>query len=112
MQTADRVRLEHILEACQKVDELIEGYSRTGFEDDYRTYAAVIKTIEMIGESANKISLEFKEQHPEIPWRRMVSTRNRLIHVYWAIDFDILWTIATAQIPILREQISLLLISE
>ena len=65
---------------------------------------AVIKDIEILGEAANRISEEFKEEHDEIPWRVIVATRNRLIHGYFDIDLDVVWkTIEQSLPPLLKE---------
>jgi uncharacterized protein with HEPN domain len=105
MQIADRFRLELMLEACDKLAELISETDREKYQLDYKVYTSVIKTIEMIGESASRISKDIQLLHPEIPWKNLVAVRNRLTHVYWDIDFDIVWNVATVQMPIVRQSI-------
>lgn len=61
--------------------------------------------MEIIGEAANRIPEEVREQYPELPWLQMVGARNRLIHGYDNVDFDILWAIINQDLPILIEQL-------
>jgi uncharacterized protein with HEPN domain len=85
---------------------------RQHFEADYKTYTSVIKTIEMIGESASRVSKEVQMAEATIPWKQLVGFRNRLIHVYWDIDFDIVWTVATEQMPLIRSHLQRILNSK
>ncbi len=70
---------------------------------------ALLKLVEIVGEAAGRISEELQAQHPEIPWRDMIGTRNRLVHGYDAVDYDILWTIVSEDFPPLASQIETLL---
>jgi uncharacterized protein with HEPN domain len=72
-------------------------------------FLAMLKLVEIVGEAATRISEPIKAAHPELPWREIVGTRNRLIHGYDAVDHDILWHIATADFPPLAGQIKSLL---
>ena len=60
-----------------------------------------MRLLEIIGAAANNISMEERSRYPEIPWSQIVSLRNRLIHGYDAVDFDILWQILTQDLPLL-----------
>lgn len=61
--------------------------------------------MQIIGEAANQLSAELIEAHPEIPWRQIVATRNRVVHGYFEVDLDILWAVAAVEIPKLATQI-------
>ncbi|MDO5845633.1 MAG: DUF86 domain-containing protein, partial [Methanocorpusculum sp.] len=64
---------------------------------------AVIRSIEIIGEAANQISKEFRDEHPAIPWRKLTDTRNRLIHGYFSVSMVIVWEIIEKEVqPLLR----------
>jgi uncharacterized protein with HEPN domain len=69
---------------------------------------ALLKLVEIVGEAAARIPDSMRATHPEIPWREIIGTRNRLIHGYDAVDYDILWTIVTADFPPLARQIKAL----
>ena len=59
----------------------------------------IVKEVEIIGEAASKISGEFKTSQPQIPWSKAIGMRHRLVHAYFEIDFDILWTTVTSALP-------------
>ncbi len=63
----------------------------------------MFKNFEIIGEAANKVPDDFKTGHPEIEWLRIIGLRNRIIHEYFGIDYDILWKIKQVNIPVLSE---------
>jgi len=66
---------------------------------------ALIRAIELVGEAAGKVSLETQAQHPAIPWANVIGTRHRLVHAYFDVNHDILWTTIEQSLPKLREQI-------
>ena len=97
----DRIRLRHMLDAAQKIVAFTEGLSRDCFHTDEKLQLAIVRLLEITGEAANSVSDDFKEDHPEIAWARITATRNRLIHGYFDIDLEIVWKIATENIPLL-----------
>jgi uncharacterized protein with HEPN domain len=72
-------------------------------------FLVLLKLVEIVGEAATRISNPMQAAHPAIPWREIIGTRNRLIHGYDAVDFDILWDIVTADFAPLARQIRELL---
>lgn len=101
----DRLRLRHMLDAGEKIVEFTGGVSSTAFRTDEKLQLAVVRLLEIAGEAANSVSDEFKEVHDEIPWREITSTRNRLIHGYFDVDLDVVWKIATEDVPILVQNL-------
>ena len=73
-------------------------------EDDVKQ-RAIIRSIEVIGEVANNVSKEFADLHPEIPWRKLVDTRNRLIHGYFTVSLSIVWQILVSEVEPLLVQV-------
>ena len=67
---------------------------------------AIVRSLEIIGEAATKVSDEFKAAHPYIEWKKMAGTRNRLIHDYFGVDYDIVWNIIQTKLPDLQENIA------
>ncbi len=67
--------------------------------------AAVERNLGIIGEAARRISKELKQEHPEIPWRKIIAQRNVLIHEYDDIDYKEIWAVATFHLPRLIDQI-------
>jgi len=70
------------------------------------------KLVEIIREAASRVSQKTKDTHPHIPWKQIVGTRNRLVHGYDQIDFDVLWRIVFIELPSLVEQLESILADE
>ena len=101
-------RLSHIQDAIVKIGRYTQR-GRQHFDDEEEIQNSVIYNLQIIGEAANSIPLEFRNGHPEIPWRPMINMRNRLIHNYASIDMDIVWETATVNIPELGPSIKALI---
>jgi uncharacterized protein with HEPN domain len=71
-----------------------------------------VRSLEIIGEASRKIDTAFKEKHPQIEWRKMAGTRDRLIHDYFGVDNDIVWDIIETKLPQLQKDVSAILQSE
>jgi uncharacterized protein with HEPN domain len=87
------------------------GRSRTDLDVDRVFSLALTKLVEIVGEAAFRVSPSTCDAHPEIPWREIVATRNRLVHGYDQVDFDILWRIVTDDLPPLVRQLETILSS-
>jgi uncharacterized protein with HEPN domain len=74
--------------------------------------AAILHHLTVIGEAANRVSLELKGKHTEIPWSRIASQRNRIVHDYFGLDWVLLWKTITESVPLLRDQVSQILDAE
>jgi uncharacterized protein with HEPN domain len=105
-------RLRHMLDAARKAFEYFKGRSRQQIDSDEIRVLAVTRLFEILGEAAKNVSEVTKNRSPEIPWREIAGTRNRLIHGYFNVDLDILWQITTADIPFLIEQLEKLLATD
>ena len=99
MKRDDAVRLHHMLDAARKTRQFIQGRIREDLERDEQLTLAVIRLLEIIGEAAKNVSLETQQQYPDIRWKEIGGTRNRLIHGYFDVDLDILWQILTSDLP-------------
>lgn len=82
---------------------------REAFFTDPMIQDAVVRNIEIIGEAARAVTEATRRAHPEIPWKKIVGTRDRAIHGYFRVDLDIVWEVVAAELPALRRQISALL---
>lgn len=101
-------RLNHIHEAIMKIMQLTKkGKRRFDREEEIRL--SIIYYIQIIGEAASTIPLDFRNSHQEIPWRQMIAMRNKLIHHYDGIDLEVVWETATISIPQLKPLIFALL---
>jgi uncharacterized protein with HEPN domain len=101
--------LQHVL---VEIDYLIRSAAdtdRSGFLADESLRRAWVRSLEVIGEAAKHLPAEFRDSHPEVDWRGMAGMRDRLIHGYFAVDYEIVWEVATSRVPELRESIAGLL---
>jgi uncharacterized protein with HEPN domain len=101
----DKMRLEHILEAINRLQTHAGDLSKDELEKDVMRYYGIVKNIEIIGEAARMLSLEFKEQHPDTDWRVISNMRNFLVHEYYQVDSDIIWSVIHHEIVELKESV-------
>ena len=101
--------LEDIFEAALKVRRYSKGLDYEAFVDDDKTMDAVVRNFEIIGEAANRLSDDFRSSNPQIAWDRMRGFRNRIVHDYFGIDYEIVWDIIENDIELLIEQIEALI---
>jgi uncharacterized protein with HEPN domain len=99
MNTADRVRLQHMLEAASEALSFVEGRDKDDLSLNRMLLLSVVKEIEIIGEAANKVSAEYRAGTPGIPWASIVGIRNRLIHAYFDWNVEIIWATLTSNLP-------------
>lgn len=109
MQPEDKIRLQHILDEANEVRKYTQDISFKEFVTEGKTVRAVVRSIEVIGEAASKISIDFRKEHPEIPWEKVIGMRNRLIHVYFDIDYKIVWKTLQENLPSLVNQLKTIL---
>jgi uncharacterized protein with HEPN domain len=95
--------LEDIYDAVMKIISYTKDMSFDDFMQDDKTIDAVVRNFEIIGEASNRVPDDFKTEHPEIEWRRIIGFRNRIIHEYFGIDYENLWRIKNDNIPSLSE---------
>lgn len=89
----------------EKVLAYTAGLDQAGFESDSLRFDATVRNLELIGEAARHIPEAIRDASPDIPWRLVIATRNRLIHGYLGIDTDTLWSIVRDDLPGLLEQL-------
>jgi uncharacterized protein with HEPN domain len=95
----DREFLDDILNAGGRIAEYIDGLSLSGFLKDFKTQDAVVRNLEIIGESSKNVSETLKAKYPEIPWKKLSGLRDKLIHFYFGVDYKIVWNVAKKEIP-------------
>ncbi len=94
-----------MIEAAEAAEGFISGRQRHDLDTDQMLLFALVRAIEIIGEAAAKVSSETRSAHPSIPWPAIVSMRNRLIHAYYDIDRDVVWTTVVQEILVLLAQL-------
>lgn len=103
-QLKDPKRLADILEAIDTIFQYVGEDDMDGFVANHMRYHAVVYNIMIIGEAANMLTMEFRESHPQTPWRQITGMRNFLIHGYHQVEKDIVWKVVSEDLLILRLQ--------
>lgn len=101
---SDRARFADILEAIEKIERYVPR-GRQAFESDELFQVWVVRHLEIIGEAASRVSDETQARYPEIPWGKMIGMRHVLVHGYFDIDLDIVWSVIENDLLPLKEQI-------
>ena len=105
MPQPDVIRLQHMLDSARVALMLTKDKTRESLNRDIGLVLALMKSVEIIGEAAGKLSDRFREEHATIPWDRIIGMRNRLIHAYYDINRDILWQTVVEDLPSLIRQL-------
>ena len=101
--------LQDIVEAADRIAFYVEGCTRGEFEADQMRIDAVIRNLGIIGEAVKKIPDSIRERYPSVPWHNIAGLRNRVVHVYFNVDMDIIWDVVQSKLPPLRTQIQQLI---
>lgn len=105
MSPDDVIRLRHMAEAAEAALRFCHGRTRADVESDDMLRFALTRAVEIIGEAANKVSAEARAQIPGIAWPAVVGMRNRLVHAYFDVDSQILWTTVEDRLPSLLAEV-------
>ena len=99
---SDKQRLEHILDAIELVQRSTTGIGLEQFEADFILHTAVLKWVEIIGESSYYIDRTLKSLHGEVEWRKIEGMRHVLVHEYFGVDIQMVWNVVQNFIPKLK----------
>ena len=105
MPPPDEAWLRDLIEAAQKAIAFCEGRTREDLNSDEMLRLALTKLVEIVGEAAKLISEPTRQLYPNVPWRAASRMRDRLVHHYFAIDLDILWSTITNDLPAMLEEL-------
>lgn len=105
----DQVYIGHMIDTAQKAISFVAGLSREDFDNDEKLQLAITHLLQIIGEAARRISLEFRNTHPEIPWKAIVGMRSKIVHDYFNTDNDVIWETVNNDLPSLVSQLNKLL---
>jgi len=108
----DEAILLDIAQAARRIASFVRGVDEASFVANVEKHWAVVAQLLVIGEAVTRLSNEFKSSHPEIEWVKIAGMRNRLIHGYDKIRWELVWRTATEAVPQLLEQIEPLLPTE
>ena len=109
----DQLYLTDMIEAADAIAAFVSKCDdEEGFQDDELLKSAVLQKLTVIGEASARLSGDLKAQHTEVPWADVVGFRNKAVHAYFAMDWSIVWTTATRDVPELRRQMDAILAVE
>ncbi len=103
------VFIEHILENIKNIEGFSQKLTKGELSKNKLKQYAIVRAIEIIGEAAKNLPVSLKEKYPGISWKEIVGTRDKIIHHYFGIDFDIVWNIIKKDIPELKKKIQKIL---
>ena len=98
-----------MLDAANEALEFVRGKRRSDLDTDRKLVLSLIKELQIMGEAAGKVSAEIRTQSSAIPWQDISGMRNRLIHAYFDIDLDVVWTTVTRDLPSLKTDLEKIL---
>ena len=105
----DKVRLRHMLDAALEIQQYVQSSRREDLNKDRKLVHSFVRLFEIIGEAASQVSEELREDIPEIPWSVIIGMRNRLIHAYFSINLDVVWSTSKDDVPSLITELKKLL---
>jgi uncharacterized protein with HEPN domain len=99
-----KFRLEDICDALERIEEYVQGYNHGTWKTDRKTFDAVLRNLEIIGEAASHIPDDIQDLNQQIPWYKMKALRNILIHEYFGVDEEIIWKTVQEDLPELKKK--------
>jgi uncharacterized protein with HEPN domain len=109
MPESDKQIIQSILKEIENLNTIMTDKAQNDLEEDLTLERAVCMTLGLIGEKASKISEAFRKQNPTVPWRKIVALRNRIVHSYEDLDFDIIYQTVETRVPEFEKQLKELL---
>lgn len=104
----DREKLQDILEAIERIDRYA-AQGKQAFEQNELIQTWFTQNLQIIGEAARSLSVATRNQHPELPWTKMIGMRNILTHNYFEVDLDIVWVVVEQELPSLKQNVEAIL---
>jgi uncharacterized protein with HEPN domain len=105
----DRLYLIHISECLQRVEDYVGQYDKEGFLASPMVQDAVIRNLQVMAESTQKLTDKLKAAHPEVDWYRIAGFRNILVHDYLGVDLEVVWQVIVKELPSLKRFVSTVL---
>lgn len=104
----DRERMLDVLEAIEQIEKYAAG-GRTEFDANELVQTWIVHHLFVIGEASRGISPNLRDQHPEVPWKDIVGMRNILVHQYFGVDWEIVWSVVSEKLPQLKRAVQTIL---
>jgi uncharacterized protein with HEPN domain len=109
MRKDDRVRLQHMLDAANEALTFVQGKARADLNNDRMLVLSLVRELEIIGEAASRVSADTRRKNTSIPWQDISGMRNRLIHAYFDVDLDTVWSTVSKDLPVLKAELEKIL---
>ena len=103
------IYFEDIIEASRRIQIFTKNYTLRQFSSDDKTFDAVVRNLEIIGEAVKNVPSSFRSKHPEVEWKKIAGLRDILVHEYFGVDVEIIWDIVQHKIPVLEKQVRAIL---
>jgi len=107
-----QVRLRHMLAYAREAVELMRNRKRADLNTDRALGLAILRCVEIVGEAAGRVPAAIRRRYPNIPWPQIIGMRNRLVHGYDIVDYDIVWSTVADDLPSLIAELEKILPSE
>jgi len=102
MKRKSSLYIADIIDAIEKIEEFVGTMNFEDFINDDKTSSAVIRKLEIIGEAVKQLPSEIRKRFENIPWSAMAKTRDKIIHFYHGVDYEIIWEIIKNELPPLK----------
>jgi len=93
------IYIDNMLEHCRAALEFTDGLDQQSFSEQQMAYMATLHAVQTIGEAANKVPRDVQQAHPEIPWKRLIDDRKSIVHEYYHIEPDEVWSLVSDALP-------------
>jgi len=109
MPNSPRDLLRHICDELEFLNREQAELTEAQFQSDEKAKRAFVRSLEIIGEAAKNFPVDYREKHPELPWKQMIRMRDKLIHHYFGVDYPVVWDTVVSDIPALLKKVETLL---
>lgn len=104
-----RIYLTHIVESIELVESYVAKADLVSFSEDQEKQDAVVRRIEIMGEAVKNLPADLRVAHPDVPWTQIAGMRDKVIHDYMGVDYELVWTVATELLSPLKDQVQRIL---
>lgn len=101
--------LHHILDETAYLIRCVKGLTKDKFKSDETLRRAFVRSLEIIGEATKQLAPEIREKYSQVEWKAIAGMRDKLIHVYFGVDYDLVWDVVSQKIPLLHKEIKKIL---